>query len=240
MNEFLAGAVLSRSIAVWIKNIIPFSILALVCHVPSFLFTYLALKGGLHMSLFAYTALSAVLSGLLSMIAQSTIVYGVFQELRGRPAPLGESISVGLGRIFGVLGTTIVVGLAVGVGFLMLVVPGIIISTMLFVAVPAAVVEKVGGFEACSRSSSLTSGYRWKILGIAVVVALASMAAGFIIQKIMAPSPGEMYSATSALVMVAFSALLTPFSATTAAVAYHDLRRTKEGVDIHQIASVFD
>jgi len=42
------------------------------------------------------------------------------------------------------------------------------------------------------------------------------------------------------MVLVAVSAFLAPLSASTSAVAYHDLRRVKEGVDIEQLASVFD
>src|SRR5262245_42796092 len=112
MNEFRAGQVLSRAMRVWGKNLIPFSVLALICFIPDFLFTYVALKDGLQMSAFMYSACSTGLSLLLGMIAVSSMTYGTFQEMRGRPASLGESVSVGLGRIFGVLGTSILVWLA--------------------------------------------------------------------------------------------------------------------------------
>src|SRR5882672_989939 len=140
MGDFRAGEVLSRSIKVWGKNFIPFTVVSFLCFVPDFIFTYLSMKDGLHMSLRLYVACSMALGWLLAAIATSAISFGVFQELRGRPASLGESISVGMSRILAVLGTSILTGLVVGMGYVLLVIPGIVFSTMLFVAVPAAVV----------------------------------------------------------------------------------------------------
>ena len=69
-----------------------------------------------------------------------------------------------------------VLGLLFGVslllGFVLLLVPGIILYLMWAVAAPVLVEEGTGVFGAFSRSSYLTKGARWTILGLGLIMAL--------------------------------------------------------------------
>ena len=67
-----------------------------------------------------------------------------------------------------VVDVAFVTGVMVGIGFVLLVVPGLILACMFFVAVPVAVVERPGVFEALARSGRLTRGHRVPILGVLV------------------------------------------------------------------------
>jgi hypothetical protein len=245
MEEFSAGQVLSRGVSVWLKNFVPFTILSVLCFLPDFIFTYFAVKDGLQMSPNVFAFITTVLTWLLGMVATSAITYGVFQQLRGQPASLGDSISVGIGRIFGVLGTSILAGVAIGGGMLLLVVPGVIIATALFVAVPAAVVEKEGGLKALHRSAFLTKGHRWGIFGISVLVAVVNYGCTKIVTMFMESdikSGNFSFARATAYLLgiVGVAAILAPMTSALSAVAYHDLRRAKEGADIEQLAAVFD
>jgi len=57
-----------------------------------------------------------------------------------------------------------VVGLGVMVGFLFLIVPGVILAICWLVSAPVLVVEKVGVFRAMERSLALTRNHRWRSL----------------------------------------------------------------------------
>ena len=122
-------------------------------------------------------------------------------------------------------------------GTLLLIVPGIILWTMWYVAFPACVLEGIGPFEALSRSSFLTSGSRWKVLGLALVIVLIIAVPGAILQSVLGLTLGW-----SGLVIGAYvgRVLGGALAAIVAAVLYHELRVAKEGVDVDRIAAVFD
>jgi hypothetical protein len=60
--------------------------------------------------------------------------------------------------------------LAIGVGLLLLVVPGLILFARWVVGLPALFCEELSVSEALSRSSSLTQGNRWRILGMGLLI----------------------------------------------------------------------
>ena len=70
------------------------------------------------------------------------MTYGVFQYLRGKKAAMGNCLSVGLSRMFPVIGVAILSGLMIFGGLILLVIPGLIFMTMVYVAVPTAIVER--------------------------------------------------------------------------------------------------
>ncbi len=136
-----------------------------------------------------------------------------------------------------VLAVAIVSGLIVIFGLFLLVVPGLIFATMYWVAVPTAVVEKTGVKESLSRSADLTFGYRWKVFGVIVIIA--------IVQGIFERAIDRMLDYENALflsmaITLLYSATFTAFGAVASAVSYHQLRRVKEGTGAEEIAAVFD
>jgi hypothetical protein len=122
------------------------------------------------------------------------------------------------------------------VGFLLLVIPGLIVMTMFWVAIPAAVVERPGVFASLGRSLDLTRGCRWRVFGVVVILIVISLVAQQIAGMVAAAS-----GAVFGIVFVAFvTAFFTALTAVAGAVSYHDLRLAKEGGDSADIAAVYD
>jgi hypothetical protein len=101
----------------------------------------------------------ALLSIVLSAMLQATIIRGVVEDLNGRRVNIGESFSAGLGVSLPVIAISIMVGLGVFFGLILLVVPGLMLAIRWIVAVPSRVMERPGVFAAmvspwcwCSRS----------------------------------------------------------------------------------------
>jgi hypothetical protein len=90
--------------------------------------------------------------------------------------------------------------------------------------------------DSLGRSARLTKGHRWKIFGIILLVCTPLPAATAMLGAAMSfLGPALQYLGQFILGVAwiaGFSSVLT--------VIYHDLRVAKEGVDIGQIASVFD
>jgi len=170
------------------------------------------------------------------MIAQAMILYIAFQYLRGQPASLSDAAQKGLGRFFPLLGAVILFGLGVWVGLLLFIVPGFMLMARWFVAVPACVVEKLGPVASLTRSAALTKGYRWKIFGMFLLIWLASLIVGGLIGLLV----GVLGPFMTLLANFVWTAIWAAYFNSVWVMIYHDLRVAKEGVDVGQIAAVFD
>ena len=119
------------------------------------------------------------------------------------------------------LAVSLLFGLGVGIGFVLLIVPGLILTVIWSVVAPVTVLERPGVFAAFSRSQELVRGNGWNVFGVIVVVFLAvavvSIAAG-----VLAAGLG---SVGRALVQWAVNSALAPITALSASVLYFALRR---------------
>jgi hypothetical protein len=261
MNSFSAGAVVGRSLSIWFKNIIPFSILLLLVNLPIVIYMAMAAEDMATMASAGevdWVTLSMVLLGqlCLGLIATGAVTYGVFQQLRGQHASIGSCLAVGLGRLFPVIGVGLLTGLvligaclpfiliAMAGSFLSILgvigglVAAIIVYCMLWVSVPVAIVERPGVFASLRRSRELTRGNKASIFGILFLLGLITGGVSWLIMKIL----GGILSDPIQVVIAdtAIDAILGGIVSVAAAVGYHDLRADKEGVGIDELVKVFE
>ena len=191
-----------------------------------------------------FAALSIVLTALL----QAAVIRGVVEDLNGRKVNMADCLSGGLGISLPVIGISIMVGLGVVLGSILLIVPGIMLAVRWSVAVPARVMERPGVFAAMGRSAELTKNHRWAIFAIALVffiaVVLFSMiigAVGGVIALVGGASPTGIASHPAMLIISALiSAATNTFGAAGVGAIYCELRAIKEGASPATLASVFD
>jgi uncharacterized membrane protein len=228
--------VFSRAFEIFGRHFLAFVVLALLSNILTFLYLFGLLQGIVGGS----PQMSAGIAGLLgfvgSLIATGAIIYGVLQKLRHQDFSIGRSLEIGLRFVFPILGVSFLVGLAVCLGLILLVVPGVMLICMYYVAVPVCVAERPGIVASLSRSSFLTKGYRWRVFGILVVLALANGAVNYVSGLILA-SAGLYALVFGPLVL---TSVVSAFGAVVNGVIYYQLRVAKEGVDIETIARVFD
>jgi hypothetical protein len=87
------------------------------------------------------------------------------------------------------------------------------------------------------RSGQLTRGHRWKVFGMVLLLFVVAALIGGVITALLRLT-GSFVLVT--LGTLAWTGVWGAFYATIVVVTYHDLRVAKEGIDVHQIASVFD
>lgn len=242
MNEnFSVGTVLGRGIGTYFKNIIPFTLIVAVVYLPMIIWTYVVFSNNSLTieQIQSWTLKEYVFKLVLSSFAVATLTFGVVKELQGERASIGTCIANGISRSLPALGVGLMTALAVVGGAILLVVPGIIAACMLYVAMPASVIEKPGVFGALRRSRELTDGYKGSIFGVLFLFGLANWVAGQIVVHVMAPTTLPQLR-TLAIVIVAIDVVLAGIGACVAAVAYYLLRAEKEGTSAHELASVFE
>ena len=244
--QFSVGEILSKTFSITLKGFVPFVLISLIVYIPLFLFVAVATQSGSPTLL----ALTGLLGFVFAFMVAGAITYGVVQELKGGVISLGDCLSVGFQRMLPVIGVSLVVGLCIVAGLILLVIPGLILMVMLYVSVPAAVIEKPGVFGAIDRSMSLTKGHRWSIFGIVLIIGIASAIVNYVVTgggqsgAVVNPETGmivmEMPSLGMQLVSMLIGMVLGLFQAVAQAVSYYRLRQVKEGADIEDLAKVFD
>jgi hypothetical protein len=124
------------------------------------------------------------------------------------------------------IGAGILAGIAIGIGFLLLLVPGLILLTIWAVIAPVIVVERSGVFDAFGRSRQLVKGNGWQVFGVIVVVFLITVIVGIVLGAIGAAISGGF--AMHLLVSLIASTLTAPIGALAASTIYFGLLRINE------------
>lgn len=119
------------------------------------------------------------------------------------------------------IGAGILAGIGIGVGFVLLIAPGLYLATIWAVIAPAIVIERRGIFDAFGRSRHLVKGNGWPVLGTIVVAYLIAIVATLAFTAI----GGAI--ANGPLVRIVFSTLAStpaaPVGALVAAILYFRL-----------------
>jgi hypothetical protein len=122
-------------------------------------------------------------------------------------------------------------------------VPGLVVITWYWMAVPVIVIEGISGQEAMDRSKSLSEGSRWPILGIALVLGVLAILVAIALTAVLAVAGLGARGGLSPLGNLLLEVLNVPvlcLGAVAPAVGYHALRAGKEGVDLEELLSVFE
>jgi len=246
-QRFEIGTVLSTSVSVFLRNIGPFSIITGLIGIPYIIITLWGAAsaanlqasiqtGSIPSGFYGMIAIGAIILVLTNTLSQSAINYGTFQDLRGQKASFSDCLGRGLAMLPRVVGAAILASLGMTVGFMLFIIPGIILVVVWWVFVPAIVVEGAGIMESFTRSRALTSGRRWPILGLLVLVGIAQWLVGLVIGFV-----GSLFGTIGAEILNLIVTLgFTAFASVLSGVGYYYLRAEKEGIVIDDIARVFD
>lgn len=233
------GEVLDVSFGLYRSRFAPLFVVSVVCQLlPALIMVYLRsgedLLGNWPL-LFAYYALAIILSAL--GVAASTFIVS--------DAYLGRQISAGnaLGRALALLGRlvtiTILSSLLIALGFILMIVPGLILFSGLVLSTVVTVLESpASATSAMGRSWELTKGYRGKVLLTTICAFLLLLVPSFAVEAIwsllgsIAGDGGVAQLVTSSLL----SMLIYPFFYVVLTVLYYDLRVRKEGFDLEVLA----
>lgn len=153
-------------------------------------------------------------ASLLATLVYTSIAYAVFirylgNALEGSHRSIGEVVRTGLGHAPSLIILNFLLGMIIGIGYALCVVPGIYLTVGLLFAVPALVLDSVGPFEAISTSWERTTGYRWRILLLLIVSGITLFGVGLLggIGALILEPLGPWGKVVSTMVQQSFSGL---------------------------------
>lgn len=133
-------------------------------------------------------------------------------------------------RLLPYIGMYILSSFAIGLGFVLLIIPGIILSVRWIALMPAVIDRDSGAMNAFGESWNMTDGYGWSIFGAAFIIGVVMIVIGIMVgitgaasgtASVLASFLGAVLESVAVLVFAAF-----------AVTVYHQLRDdTQEMVD---------
>lgn len=136
-----------------------------------------------------------------------------------RDEGIGELFSSAAPAILPLIGFAILAGIGIAIGFVLIIIPGLILLTFWSLGAPAIVAERVGVFEAFGRSWNMVRGNAWSVFGVLVVMLLIAIALSFVLVAIANPiGDGAILVAN-----IIAGALTAPLFALAVSVMFFDL-----------------
>lgn len=174
--------------------------------------------------------LAGLIAFVISIVAvfwtQGALVKAVDDVRDGRPdLSLGETFQRVQPQLGAIIVAGILAGLGIGIGFLLFIVPGLLLLTWWAVIIPAIVLEQRSAGEAFSRSRELVRGNGWGVLGVIVLTILLLFAFLIVLTIVLAPFAEWLRSFLSNLISGTVTA---PFIAVVYTLLYYRLRGAKE------------
>jgi Uncharacterised protein family (UPF0259) len=176
--------------------------------------------------IFATTdSLALVAVGVLISIVAGVLYAGyvvkLVQDVRDgrRDFSVGELFSAAAPYIGTLFLNGLLAGIAITIGFVLLIVPGLILITIWSVVAPSIVVEDRGVIEAFGRSRELVRGNGWNVFG-AIVLAFLIVIGISIVAGLIGAALGD---AGRVILQAIANVLTAPIAALVASILFFDL-----------------
>lgn len=176
-----------------------------------------------------------IVENLLYLMADGAVVVLVSERLLGRRPDLGNALRLTFARSGSLIWSSLLRGLAIVIGFLLLVVPGVWAIAAFFAMPMIVMLEDIDGSDASVRSYQLARGHILRILavlGVGFLALVVYVMVGAALLGLLGLGERGIDVVTSVLFVTAY-----PLPSVLATMLYFDLRTRKEGLDLEMMAS---
>lgn len=189
-------------------------------------------------------AFFTIVGGMVTLFVHSlldgAIIVAVARLYLGHEVTISQSLRLAWARIGTIFAATLLNALAVGGGFIALIIPGLLVLCRLAACLPPVILEGASARGSLSRSWKLTKGYAGRFF--ALYLMYLAVAIGFVylrnypIRLILAGGAGgralHSWQALQLLLGAITSAIVAPPFIIAFTIYYFDLRVRKEGFDL--------
>src|SRR6516165_1892862 len=171
--------------------------------------------------------LGVILSFAATYVVQASLIKAVQDVRDGRvDLDLGQTVQAASPYILPVIGAAILAGIGITIGFILLIVPGLILLTFWCLIIPFIVLGGAGVFEAFGNSWRTVRGYALRVFGTYVRVVLILIAFEIVLGLILIVLARYL---SSFLGNVVAGTLVAPFLALVATLIYYRLTAAHAG-----------
>lgn len=121
------------------------------------------------------------IEGIFGPIYIGAFVYALFQIKSGRTVAYKDAMAVGIKKWGSLFVARLVASLLIGLGFIALIIPGIILAVRYSLLDAVVVIENKDTSKSRARSTELTIGQRWQIFGAAIIFFVFFLILSFVI-----------------------------------------------------------
>jgi hypothetical protein len=150
------------------------------------------------------------------------------EDIRDGRADLsvGQTLRSVTPRLGPLIGASLLAGIAIAIGFLLLIIPGVILLTLWVLIVPVIVLENQPLGSSFGRSNQLVRPHFWQVLGVIALTFLILIVFGIIIGLLLSPLDPGLARFLSDLISGTVTA---PFVAVVWTILYFRLRGAQTG-----------
>ena len=178
--------------------------------------------------------LGSIVGLFAAFLLQATLVKAV-QDVRDGRADLSISgtVSAATPYIWPVAGASILAGIGIAIGLILVIAPGLYLITIWAVIVPVIVLEGSGALASFGRSHQLVRGHGWHVFGTLVLVFVILIVADIILGLIFVALPVLFRNGLSTVIS---GTLIAPFLALVVTLIYYRLVGAQGGSGLGPVA----
>jgi len=171
-------------------------------------------------------------------LSHAGTTYAVSALALDRPVTIGQSYSQVRGRLWVAIAVSLLFSFALGIGIVLLIVPGILVLAKYSLGVPVAVLERQGIRKSFERSKQLSQGSGGRILLVYVLLFALMLAISMGLGAVLGLIPVLRNTAWLEVVLrFVVNVLAAPFLTIALTLLYYDQRVRKEAFDIEHMMS---
>lgn len=183
--------------------------------------------------------LGGIIGALIGIIGafwvQGALTEAVADVRDGRAdLSLGDTFRRVQPRLPSIIGAGLLAGLAIVVGFILLIVPGLVLLTWWSLIVPVIVLEGKAAMESFGRSRELVRGNGWNVFGVIILTILVVIAIGIVVAIALFWLPDSIQSFVQNVVQ---NTLAYPFMALAWTLMYFELVRPQTAAVARDLAA---
>ena len=138
-------------------------------------------------ALIGLAVFGGIISWVIGSIATGMVVKSASDVIEKGAGNLQESFNFTISMLPSLLVASIITGVLIFIGILLLLIPGIILLIIFSLVVPAIIIEQKGAFDSLGRSSKLVSNRWLKTFALLIVIGLIMVAVSLITTFVLLP-----------------------------------------------------
>ncbi|MEM2430593.1 MAG: YciC family protein [Candidatus Bathyarchaeia archaeon] len=165
---------------------------------------------------------------IITNIGNSMVIGYALDVFEGRRASIRESITLISHLLWKVLAISLITGILIALGFLLLILPGIIMMVIFSLSIPALIYEQTSVFSSLRRSKELTNNRWWRVFLLLLAIFIIFAVIYLLIEVLTIPfNQINQHFLIKEIIRVIIISLIEPIYPVNMAYLYYYLREQK-------------